>query len=99
MLTAPDYRFYALPGGPPWRPGLVQVGKGQGYGIEVEVWEMPATAFGSFVASIPAPLCIGTVTLETGEQVKGFLCEQHAVSDAADISRFGGWRAYLASLG
>lgn len=99
ILTAPDYRFYALPGGPPWRPGLVQVDKGQGYGIEVEVWEMPATAFGSFVAGIPAPLCIGTVTLETGEQVKGFLCEQHAVSDAADISEFGGWRAYLASLG
>jgi allophanate hydrolase len=99
MLTAPDYRFYALHGGPPWRPGLVQVDKGQGYGIEVEVWEMPATAFGSFVAGIPAPLCIGTVTLETGEQVKGFLCEQHAVSDAADISSFAGWRAYLASLG
>jgi allophanate hydrolase len=99
LLTAPDYRFYALPGGPPWRPGLVQVDKGQGYGIEVEVWEMPATAFGSFVASIPAPLCIGTVKLETGEQVKGFLCEQHAVSDAKDISEFGGWRAYLASPG
>ena len=98
ILTAPDYRFYALPGGPPLRPGLVQVDKGQGYGIEVEVWEMPTTAFGSFVAGIPAPLCIGTVTLETGEQVKGFLCEQHAVSDATDISEFGGWRAYLASL-
>jgi len=98
IMTAPDYRFYALPGGPPWRPGLVQVDKGQGYAIEVEVWEMPATAFGSFVAGIPAPLCIGTVTLGSGEQVKGFLCEQHAVSDAADISEFGGWRAYLTSL-
>ena len=98
MRTAPDYRFYALPGGPPWRPGLVQVGKGQGYAIEVEVWEMPATAFGSFVAGIPAPLCIGTVTLETGERLKGFLCEQQAVSDAADISELGGWRAYIASL-
>jgi len=98
ILTAPDYRFYALPGGPPWRPGLIQVDKGQGYAIEVEVWEMPATVFGSFVAGIPAPLCIGTVTLESGEQVKGFLCEQHAVSDAADISSFGGWLAYLTSL-
>ena len=97
-LTAPDYRFYALPGGPPWRPGLVQVSKGDGYAIEVEVWEMPAAAFGSFVIGIPAPLCIGTVTLESGEQVKGFLCEQYAVSNATDISSFGGWRAYLASL-
>ncbi len=99
ILTAPDYRFYALPGGPPWRPGLVKVDKGQGCAIEVEVWEMSATAFGSFVAGIPAPLCIGTVTLQTGEQVKGFLCEQYAVSDAVDISSFGGWRTYLASLG
>ncbi len=39
-----------------------------------------------------------TSLLESGEQVKGFLCEQHAVSDAADISSFGGWRAYLGSL-
>jgi allophanate hydrolase len=26
--TAPEYRFYALPGGPPERPGLVRVGSG-----------------------------------------------------------------------
>jgi len=98
IMTAPDYRFYALPGGPPLRPGLVQVESGQGCGIEVEVWEMSSTAFGTFVADIPAPLCIGTVTLQNSVQVKGFLCEQHAVSHAKDISEFGGWRAYLASL-
>ena len=49
-----------------------------GAAIEVEVWEVPATAFGSFVDGIPAPLGIGTVTLEDGAQVKGFLCEAHA---------------------
>jgi allophanate hydrolase len=27
--------------------------------------------------------------------VQGFVCEQYAVKDAADISHFGGWRAYL----
>jgi allophanate hydrolase len=76
----------------------VQVEKGSGYAIEVEVWEMPATAFGSFVAGIPAPLCIGSVMLGSGEQVKGFLCEKLAVANAKDISELGGWRAYLESL-
>ena len=25
MQSAPEYRFYALPGGPPYRPGMVRV--------------------------------------------------------------------------
>jgi allophanate hydrolase len=66
-----------------------------GTAIEVEIWEMPACEFGPFVAAIPAPLGIGTITLASGEQVQGFVCEQYAVQDATDISRFGGWRAYL----
>jgi allophanate hydrolase len=75
---------------------MVRVPPGEtGSAIEVEVWEMPAREFGSFVAGIPAPLGIGTITLADGEQVQGFVCEQYAVKDAADISHFGGWRAYL----
>lgn len=93
--TAPRYRFYALPGGPPHRPGLVRVNDG-GTEIEVEVWSIPQEHFGSFVADIPAPLGIGKVELEDGTQVSGFLCEAYAVADALDISHLGGWRAYLA---
>jgi allophanate hydrolase len=44
---------------------------------------------------VPAPLCIGTVALEGGETVKGFLCEAEGLAGAADITAFGGWRAYL----
>jgi allophanate hydrolase len=94
--TAPIYRFYALPGGPPFRPGLVQVQSG-GVAIEVEVWRMPVEHFGSFVAGIPAPLGIGKVKLEDGSMVSGFLCETLGVAGAADISSLGGWRNYLAS--
>ena len=65
--TAPIYRFYALPGGPPFRPGLVQVNDG-GVAIDVEVWRMPVEHFGSFVAGIPAPLGIGKVKLEDGSE-------------------------------
>jgi allophanate hydrolase len=94
--TATQYRFYALPGGPPHRPGLVRVAQ-QGVAIEVEVWSLPAAAFGSFVAQIPAPLTIGKVRLADDSQVCGFLCEGQAVHGALDISAHGGWRAYLAS--
>jgi len=92
--TAPIYRFYALPGGPPFRPGLVQVSDG-GVAIDVEVWRMPVEHFGSFVAGIPAPLGIGKVKLEDGNSVSGFLCESLGVANATDISALGGWREYL----
>ena len=94
--TAPCYRFYALPGGPPERPGLVRVADGEGASIELEVWELPATAYGTFVAGIPAPLGIGTVALDDGSRVQGFVCESHAARSARDITAFGGWRRYLA---
>lgn len=94
--TAPKYKFYALPGGPPHRPGLVRVAS-EGACIEVEVWSVPASHFGSFVAGIPTPLGIGRVELESGEQVPGFLCESYATVAATDITALGSWRRYLAS--
>ena len=95
--SSADYRFYALPGGPPHRPGMVRVGADeQGSAIAVEVWEMPVHEFGSFVASIPAPLGIGTLTLADGSSVLGFVCEQYAIQSAEDITHYGDWRTYLA---
>jgi allophanate hydrolase len=96
--TASDYRFFALRGTVPPKPGLIYQPGSAVLGIEVEVWEMPLSQFGSFVALIPAPLGIGTLTLEDGEQVKGFICEPYAVADAVDITHHGGWRNYLRSL-
>ncbi len=93
--TAPTYHFYALPGGPPHRPGLIRVASG-GVAIEVEVWAVPAQHFGSFVAQIPAPLGIGKVELADGTRVPGFICEGYAISGAQNITALGGWRAYLA---
>jgi allophanate hydrolase len=92
--TAPCYRLYALSGGPPRRPGLVR--DAGGAAIALEVWEMPAGQFGGFVDGIPAPLGIGRVELADGESVAGFLCEAHALADATEITRHGGWRRYLA---
>jgi len=93
--SAPAYKFYALPGGPPQRPGMVRAEGGAS--IEMEIWELPAREFGSFVAGIPGPLGIGTVELADGGKVQGFVCEAHAASGATDITAYGGWRAWLAA--
>ena len=96
VSTTRDYRLFALPGTTPARPGLLRVADGAGAAIETEVWSLDAAAFGGFVARIPPPLGIGTLRLAGGAAAKGFLVEATATEGAEDISRFGGWRAYLA---
>ena len=100
--TAPVYRLYAMTNTAPPKPALVHTGSGSGGGggaIAVEVYELDLAAFGSFVAEIPAPLAIGTVTLADGSVVrKGFIAEPRATEGARDITALGGWRAYIASL-
>jgi allophanate hydrolase len=96
VQTAACYRFYALAGGPPFRPGLVRVNDGGG-SIEAEIWSLPAERWGDFIALIPSPLAIGTVLLENGRSVKGFVCEAFAAAGAKDITSLGSWRAFLAS--
>jgi allophanate hydrolase len=95
--SAAAYKLYALPGGPPHRPGMIRVATG-GAPIEVEVWSVPAPAFGTFVQGIPAPLGIGKIELEDGTGVAGFICEGYAADGARDITAFGGWRGYLESV-
>lgn len=94
--TAPLYKLYAMTDTTPLKPALIHAGEG-GTSIELEVYELGVEAFGSFVVEVPAPLAIGTVTLEDGSQVKGFVAEPRAIATAEDISALGGWRAYIAS--
>ena len=94
--TARGYRLYALDRSLPPKPGLVRDDSFEGPGIEVELWAVPEDRFGSFVAAVPPPLSIGSAALDSGETVKCFLCEPCAVAAGApEITRFGGWRAYL----
>lgn len=95
--TAPSYKLYALAGTVPPKPGLLRVAT-DGASIDVEVWALTPAAFGLFVSRIPSPLGIGTLQLEGGETAKGFLVEAVAVEGARDISGFGGWRGFVASL-
>ncbi|WP_316741615.1 allophanate hydrolase [Streptomyces sp. MK7] len=99
--TAAGYRLYALATAPP-KPGLIRVARngasGAESGIEGEVWRLPAAGWGTFTAAVPPPMTIGTVELADGRHVSGFLVEPHAVEGAPEITRFGGWRAYTASV-
>jgi allophanate hydrolase len=92
--TGPHYRLFLLPGTTPPKPGLVRSAQ-DGHAIDLEVWELGPAEFGRFVARVPPPLCIGSIELQDGSRVSGFLCESHAVATAKDISKWGGWRAYL----
>ena len=93
--TAPYYRFYALAGGPPARPGLVRNTDGGNGSVALEIWTLPKTAMGQFLEGIPAPLAIGSVELADGTWVKSFVCEADGVKDGHDITELGDWRRYL----
>ena len=75
--------------------------------LTVEVWDIPDESIGTLLRYVPAPLGFGTVFLEGGEKVYGFICEgwaadKHAAAKmgitAEDITKFGGWREWQASL-
>ncbi len=92
--TAPTYKLYAMAESVPPKPALVH--SEDGAAIALEVYELDMAAFGSFVAEVPPPLAIGTVTLADGSMVKGFVAEPRAMTGAEDITSLGGWRAYIA---
>ena len=94
--SSTDYKFYALAGGPPERPGMVRSDGPDTGAVALEVWSLPLAAFGRFMAGIPAPLGIGTIELSDGAFVKGFICEASGTKGAKDITHLGDWRAYLA---
>lgn len=93
--TAPNYRLYAMADSVPPKPALIH--SEDGGAIAIEVYELGVAEFGSFVAEVPPPLAIGTVTLADGSSVKGFVAEPRALVGARDITYLGGWRAFVAA--
>ncbi|WP_319530374.1 amidase [uncultured Cohaesibacter sp.] len=93
--SAPFYRFYSLAGDGVKRPGMIRTNEQQANGIAVEVWAIPTSELGSFLAGIPAPLGLGKVELASGEEVCGFICEATGAEGATDITAMGSWRTFL----
>jgi hypothetical protein len=102
--TAPVYRMVALPALPatpdmpatPRRPGLIRDSVGGGT-LEVELYELAVAALGRLMLTVGPPLAIGTVSLIDGTAAPGFVCEGYARESGPDITRYGGWRRYLAA--
>ena len=92
--TAPTYRLYAMANSTPPKPALVH--DAAGAAIAVEVYELDVAEFGSFVAEVPPPLAIGTITLSDGSQVKSFVAEPRATEGARDITALRSWRTFIA---
>lgn len=96
--TSSAYSFYALAGGPPERPGLVRGNPGSGGKICLEIWALPLSEVGGFLASIPGPLGLGSLELADGRTVQGFICEAAGTSGAENITHLKSWRAYIDGL-
>lgn len=94
--TAATYRLYALDTVPP-KPGLQRVADG-GTSIVGELWDVPPQALADLLATLPPPMVFGPVELSDGTTQVGFGCEAIALAGAQDITSFGGWRAYRASV-
>lgn len=93
-FTSSSYRLYTFTEGRIAKPGLVRVTTG-GSCLPLELWDLPESAWGSFLALIPHPLCLGKVELSSGQWVTGFLMESSHIEKCRDITASGGWRRYL----
>jgi allophanate hydrolase len=92
--TAPAYRMVLLSGADHDRPGLIRCRDG-GASVEVEVYRVPVAGLGALLVTVGSPLAIGSVLLDDGSLVHGFVCEGFVDDEATDITSFGSWRTYL----
>lgn len=92
--TAPVYRLWSIEDR---HPAMIRVREG-GRAIAVEVWAVPAAGISTVLLQEPAGLCIGKVSLADGEEVLGVLGEPILCEQQPEITAYGGWRAYTATL-
>jgi Gamma-glutamyl cyclotransferase, AIG2-like len=90
--TVPAYRLYSIGDR---HPGMVRVADG-GVAVAVEVWSVPPSGLASILLKEPPGLCIGKVSLLSGEETLGVLAEPILCGEQREISEFGGWREYCA---
>jgi gamma-glutamylcyclotransferase (GGCT)/AIG2-like uncharacterized protein YtfP len=95
-MTEPAYRLWTISDE---HPAMVRVTDGTGVKVAVEVWSMPAAGLAGILLNEPPGLCVGKVRLEDGSTVLGVLGESALVEGQREITRYGGWRAYVTAEG
>lgn len=95
--TAPCYRLWSINDN---NPAMLRVDPAdpQAVSVAVEVWQVPAAGLASVLMKEPEGLSVGKVTLSDGEVVLGVIGEPELVRGQNEISSYGGWRSYIASL-
>lgn len=91
--TEPAYRLWSIGDR---HPGMIRVRAG-GVAVEVEVWAVPPAGLAAVLIAEPPGLSVGKVKLADGQTVLGVLAEPALCEEQTEITRFGGWRAYLAA--
>jgi hypothetical protein len=93
--TAPCYRLWTIQDR---HPAMMRFKQG-GASVQLELWSVPPAGLGSILSREPAGLAIGKVVLSDGSEVLGVLGEAFLCEGQKEITAFGGWRAYTASIG
>ena len=86
--SSPIYELYAVTDSAnnTCKPGMIAVGHEKGKAIELDIWNVPVQSLGQFLMQIPAPLGLGTLFLDDGSAVKGFICEGYVASLGSQIT-------------
>ena len=93
--TLPIYRLYSIDD---IHPGMFEVEEG-GVSVTGEMYSISDEIFQRVKNGEPADLYFGDVKLNNGSTGKGVLFPREtAESNYKEISNFGDWRAYIASL-
>jgi len=95
-FTEPAYRLWTINDE---HPAMLRVTDGTGVKIAVEVWSVPAAALAGILLNEPPGLCVGKARLEDGSTVLCVLSEPALLEGHREITRYGGWRAYIAAEG
>ena len=93
-LTAPCYRIWSINDD---HPAMVRVTDGEGVKVALEVWSAPRSGLAGILLNEPPGLSIGKVQLDDGSTVLGVLGEPALVEGQREITKYGGWRAYVAA--
>jgi gamma-glutamylcyclotransferase (GGCT)/AIG2-like uncharacterized protein YtfP len=91
--TVPAYKLWSIDDR---HPAMIRVASG-GVSVAVEVWAVSPDGLAKIMVQEPPGLCIGKVKLADGEEVLGVLGEPLLCRRQREITRHGGWRAYIAS--